>query len=70
MGKVICALSMSLDGFIAGPHDGLDNPLGDGGQRLFAWMNAGPRTSAGTSGWRRPRPAPRSSTAGPPTPGR
>ena len=42
MGKVICALSMSLDGFIAGPNDGLDNPLGDGGQRLFAWMNAGP----------------------------
>jgi dihydrofolate reductase len=32
---------MSLDGFIAGPNDGRDNPLGDGGGRLFEWMTAG-----------------------------
>ena len=42
MGKVIVDLTMSLDGFIAGPNDGLDNPLGDGGDKLFTWMNSGP----------------------------
>jgi dihydrofolate reductase len=35
--KVIVALSMSLDGFIAGANDGVKNPLGDGGERLFRW---------------------------------
>ena len=42
MGKVVLGLSMSLDGFIAGPNDGLHNPLGDGGDKLFTWMNSGP----------------------------
>jgi dihydrofolate reductase len=42
MGNVIVGLSISLDGFIAGANDGPDNPLGDGGERLFAWFNAGP----------------------------
>lgn len=42
MGNVVVDLSMSLDGFIAGPHDGPGNPLGDGGERLFAWWSAGP----------------------------
>ena len=41
MGKVSVGLSMSLDGFIAGPNDGPDSPLGDGGERLFAWYSAG-----------------------------
>jgi hypothetical protein len=27
-------MSMSLDGFIAGPNDGPDLPLGEGGERL------------------------------------
>ncbi len=40
MGVVIVDLSDSLDGFIAGANDGPDNPLGDGGEGLFAWMNA------------------------------
>jgi dihydrofolate reductase len=40
MGTVIVDLSVSLDGFIAGENDGPDNPLGDGGEGLFAWMNA------------------------------
>ena len=31
-------MSMSLDGFIAGPNEGPDNPLGDGGLRLHAWF--------------------------------
>ncbi len=37
MAQVIVDLSMSLDGFVAGPNDGPDNPLGDGGERLFQW---------------------------------
>lgn len=41
MGKVIVDLSVSLDGFIAGTGDGMEAPLGRGGERLFAWMNAG-----------------------------
>jgi len=40
MDVVIVDLSVSLDGFIAGANDGPANPLGDGGERLFAWMNA------------------------------
>ena len=32
---------MSLDGFIAGPNDGPDNPLGDGGEALFRWYGSG-----------------------------
>ena len=41
MGKVSTGLSMSLDGFIAGPNDGPGAPLGDGGERLFAWYSGG-----------------------------
>ena len=41
MGKVATGLSMSLDGFIAGPNDGPHSPLGDGGERLFAWYSGG-----------------------------
>jgi dihydrofolate reductase len=31
-------MSMSLDGFIAGPNDGIERPLGDGGERLHDWI--------------------------------
>jgi dihydrofolate reductase len=41
MGKVVVGLSVSLDGFVAGPNDGPSNPLGDGGGRLFDWWTAG-----------------------------
>ena len=41
MGKVILDITMSLDGFIAGPNDGPERPLGDGGERLFAWYFSG-----------------------------
>jgi dihydrofolate reductase len=34
-------MSMSLDGFVAGPNDGPENPLGDGGEWLFAWYGSG-----------------------------
>jgi dihydrofolate reductase len=42
--QVTVDLSVSLDGFIAGPDDGLQHPLGRGGEALFAWMGAGPPT--------------------------
>jgi dihydrofolate reductase len=31
-------MSTSLDGFIAGPNEGPENPLGDGGHRLHEWV--------------------------------
>jgi dihydrofolate reductase len=34
-------MSMSLDGFIAGPNERPDNGLGDGGKRLHEWAMAG-----------------------------
>ena len=37
VGKVLTGLSMSLDSFIAGPNDGPERILGDGGERILAW---------------------------------
>jgi dihydrofolate reductase len=37
MGKVVFNMTMSLDGFVAGPNDGPENGLGDGGEALFNW---------------------------------
>jgi dihydrofolate reductase len=37
MSAAVLYMSMSLDGFIAGPNEGPDNPLGDGGHRLHEW---------------------------------
>lgn len=54
MGKVIVDLSVSLDGFVAGPNDGPDNPLGDGGTRIFEWWSAGERTLGGSDLFRPP----------------
>jgi dihydrofolate reductase len=31
-------ISMSLDGFVAGPNQSVDNPLGIGGMRLHQWV--------------------------------
>ncbi len=41
MTKVITGLAISLDGYIAGPGDGPDQPLGTGGERLFEFFNSG-----------------------------
>jgi dihydrofolate reductase len=41
MGKVRTGHSTSLDGFIAGPNDGPERPLGEGGERLLAWYSGG-----------------------------
>lgn len=38
MGAVFVDMSMSLDGYIAGPNDNQENPLGDGGGRLHKWV--------------------------------
>ena len=46
MGIVICQISISLDGFVAGPNQSLDDPLGEGGERLHDWVVA-------TAAWRR-----------------
>ncbi len=53
MGNVVADVSMSLDGFIAGPNDGPGNPLGDGGGRLFDWMSTGTE-GIGTDGFIKP----------------
>jgi dihydrofolate reductase len=37
MAKVTVALAVSLDGYIAGPNDGNELPLGEGGAALFEW---------------------------------
>lgn len=34
----VLSMSMSVDGFIAGPNDGPGNGLGDGGHRLHEWF--------------------------------
>ena len=41
MGKVVFNMTMSLDGFVAGPNDNPDNGLGDGGAPLFNWYFSG-----------------------------
>lgn len=38
MGKVILETSVSLDGFAAGADVGVEDPMGEGGERLHDWM--------------------------------
>jgi dihydrofolate reductase len=38
MSKVTAQMSMSLDGFIAGPDPSQGNPLGTNGEKLHGWM--------------------------------
>ncbi|HYK07652.1 MAG TPA: dihydrofolate reductase family protein [Gaiellaceae bacterium] len=42
MGKVVAGITMSMDGFVAGPNDRLGAGLGDGGERLHYWVFGGP----------------------------
>ena len=37
MSAIRCHISVSLDGFIAGPNQGPEHPLGEGGDRLHEW---------------------------------
>ncbi|MEJ3653157.1 dihydrofolate reductase family protein [Actinomycetes bacterium KLBMP 9759] len=40
MARVVLYMSMSLDGFVTGPHDDATRPLGIGGERLHEWSGA------------------------------
>jgi hypothetical protein len=40
-GKIIAAVAVSLDGFIAGADDSPAQPLGLGGDGLFTWFEDG-----------------------------
>jgi dihydrofolate reductase len=51
MGKLAVDISMSLDGFVAGPNPTLERPLGDGGDGLHEWALA-------LESWRRPHGLP------------
>jgi hypothetical protein len=41
MAKIVLDMSMSLDGFITGPDDGMENPVGVDGHRLHDWLKDG-----------------------------
>jgi dihydrofolate reductase len=40
MARLTLGISMSLDGFVAGPNQTLEQPLGEGGERLHEWAVA------------------------------
>ena len=40
MSKIISHLTISLDGFVAGPNQSLENPLGEGAMGLHEWLFA------------------------------
>lgn len=42
MTKVAAGITMSLDGYIAGPNDGPGKGLGEGGEQLHYWVFGGP----------------------------
>jgi dihydrofolate reductase len=47
MTKLRCQISVSLDGFVAGPNQSEEHPLGEGGERLHEWVVA-------LAAWRKP----------------
>ena len=40
MSKVRADISISLDGYVAGPNQSMEEPLGVGGERLHEWLTA------------------------------
>jgi dihydrofolate reductase len=38
MGKVMFQMAVSLDGYVAGPDQSVENPVGVGGMRVFGWF--------------------------------
>jgi dihydrofolate reductase len=42
MTKVLAGITISVDGYIAGPNDGPAKGLGEGGERLHYWVFGGP----------------------------
>jgi dihydrofolate reductase len=47
LARLMFDISMSLDGFVAGPNPSLQDPLGKGGEQLHEWVLA-------TKAWREP----------------
>ena len=47
MSKLRLKISMSLDGFVAGPNQSVEDPLGIGGEQLHDWV-------VGLAAWREP----------------
>jgi hypothetical protein len=47
MSKVRVHISVSADGYVAGPNQSLENPLGEGGEELHEWL-------LGLRAWREP----------------
>lgn len=47
MSSTVLYMSMSLDGFVAGPNESVENGLGDRGERLHEWIFAGEPTEQG-----------------------
>jgi hypothetical protein len=45
MSRVTSQLSISLDGYVAGPNQSAEDPIGAGGMRLHQWV-------VGTASWR------------------
>jgi dihydrofolate reductase len=43
---VTCSITVSVDGFVAGPAQSLDNPIGERGGQLHRWMFEQPETNA------------------------
>lgn len=48
MSTIRLEMTMSLDGYVAGPRDGVDTPMGVDGFRLFNWLDR--RNDPGPSG--------------------
>src|SRR3954449_779272 len=38
MSNVTCHIAISLDGYVAGPNQSTDDPIGEGGMRLHEWV--------------------------------
>jgi hypothetical protein len=50
MAATVLYMSISLDGFIAGPNAGPGNGLGDGGERLHEWFTGAGADRTGVNG--------------------
>ncbi len=63
MSDTTCHMSISLDGFVAGPEQSRANPLGKRGRELHGWHSGDPRATEAdktATGWlMRPRGAAR-----------
>ena len=46
MASVFCSITASLDGFVAGPQQSREVPLGEGGEDLHRWMFEEPQRNA------------------------